>query len=124
MQISGNTFDRTVERVLRVKPVVNTESQERSAENTFMFSMLFTGVRCVLEYILLPFVLPLLNLSTTIALPLVLAANAVALTALLYSIRKFWMIDYKYKRAYLVVGLVGGVILVLFMLSNLGAMLA
>ncbi|MBK8136503.1 MAG: hypothetical protein IPK52_11790 [Chloroflexi bacterium] len=123
MQISGNPFDRTVERVLRVKPVERSESQERSAENTFMFSMLFTGIRCVLEYILLPFALPLLNLSNSIAIPVVLAANAVALSALVYSVRKFWMIDYEYKRAYLGVGVVGGIILVLFLIGNLRAML-
>lgn len=124
MQTSGSTFDSAVERNPQIQPQSNIDSQERSAENTFMFSMLFTGIRCVLEYILLPFVLPLLNLSDAIAVPVVLLANAIALAALAYSIRKFWIIDYKYKRAYLMVGLVGGAILVLFLIGNLRALLA
>ena len=58
MQLTPS-FDRTIERILRVKPVeARTVTEERSAENTFMASMLFTGIRCVLEYIVLPFVLP------------------------------------------------------------------
>lgn len=123
MQLTPS-FDRTIERILRVKPVeARTVTEERSAENTFMASMLFTGIRCVLEYIVLPFVLPLLNLSNTIAVPLVLAVNAVALTALIHSVRKFWAIDYKHKRAFLGVAIIGGAILILFMIGNLRALL-
>jgi hypothetical protein len=123
MQLTAS-FDRTVERILRVTPVESrTVTEERSAENTFMASMLFTGIRCVLEYIVLPFVLPLLNLSNTIAVPLVLAVNVIALTALIHSVRKFWAIDYKHKRAFLGVAIVGGAILILFMIGNLRALL-
>lgn len=123
MQLTAS-FDRTVERILRVTPVeARTVTEERSAENTFMASMLFTGIRCVLEYIVLPFVLPLLNLSNTIAVPLVLAINVIALTALVHSVRKFWAIDYKHKRAFLGVAVVGGAILILFMIGNLRALL-
>jgi len=118
------SFDRTVERILRVTPVeARTVTEERSAENTFMASMLFTGIRCLLEYIVLPFVLPLLNLSNTIAVPLVLAVNLIALTALIHSVRKFWAIDYKHKRAFLGVAIIGGAILILFMVGNLRALL-
>jgi hypothetical protein len=124
MQMS-NSFDRTIERLLRVTPAEPQNiTQERSAENTFMLSMLFTGIRCLLEYIVLPFVLPLLNLSNTIAVPLVLAVNAVALAAMIHSVRKFWAINYKYKRAFLGVALVGGTILVLFMVGNLRVLLS
>ena len=123
MQLTPS-FDRTVERILRVTPVeARTVTEERSAENTFMASMLFTGIRCLLEYIVLPFVLPLLNLSNTIAVPLVLAVNLIALTALIHSVRKFWAIDYKHKRAFLGVAIIGGAILVLFMIGNLRALL-
>lgn len=123
MQLTPS-FDRTVERILRVTPVeARTVTEERSAENTFMASMLFTGIRCLLEYIVLPFVLPLLNLSNTIAVPLVLAVNAVALAALIHSVRKFWAIDYKHKRAFLGVAIIGGAILILFMIGNLRALL-
>ena len=66
---------------------------------------------------------PLLNLSNTIAVPLVLAVNAVALTALIHSVRKFWAIDYKHKRVFLGVAIIGGAILILFMIGNLRALL-
>lgn len=123
MQLT-TSFDRTVERILRVRPVESrTVTEERSAENTFMASMLFTGIRCVLEYIVLPFMLPLLNLSNTIAVPLVLAVNLIALAALVHSVRKFWAIDYKHKRAFLGVAVIGGAILILFMIGNLRALL-
>lgn len=123
MQLTSS-FDRTVERLLRVKPAeACTLTAERSAENTFMASMMFTGIRCMLEYIVLPFVLPLLNLSNTIAVPLVLAVNSVALVALIHSVRKFWAIDYKHKRPFLALAVFGGMILILFMIGNLRALL-
>lgn len=120
---STSTFDRFISRLLRVKPASeHTIAQERSAENTFMFSMLMTGVRCILQYAVLPFVLPLLNLSEGIAEPLILVINLVALGALVHSVRKFWIIDYKHKRAYLGVALVGGAILLYFLVGNLSAL--
>lgn len=124
MQISASGFDRAVERVLRVERALPTDNAdlkaaERGAENSFMLSMFWAGVRCILEYVVLPFTLPLLGLTGRFGAPIVLVLNLVALATLVSSVRKFYAVDYRNKRAYLFVALVAGVIISVFIVQSL-----
>lgn len=119
MQITSTPPESAIEPVATAA----TAPQQRSAENTFMASMLFAGVRCILEYVVLPFVLPLLNLSDSIAVPLVMGINVVALVALVASVRKFYAINYKHKHLYLAVAIVGGVVLIVFLIGNIRSLI-
>jgi len=128
MQLSANPFDRAVERILRVERTRNDSAKPnlaaRGAENSFMLSMFFTGVRCLLEYVALPFLLPLLGLTGKFGAPIVLVFNIVALAALVSSVRKFYAVDYKNKRAYLFVALVAAVIMLAFIAQSIMTLLA
>lgn len=115
MQITSTPAENVAEQSVPASDL----SQQRAAENTFMASMLFAGVRCILEYVVLPFLLPLLNLSDSIAVPLVMGVNIVAFVALIASVRKFYAINYKHKHLYLAVAVVGGVVLSIFLIGNL-----
>ncbi|GIK28034.1 MAG: hypothetical protein BroJett007_11720 [Chloroflexota bacterium] len=114
MQITSTPAENVAEQSVPASDL----SQQRAAENTFMASMLFAGVRCILEYVVLPFLLPLLNLSDSIAVPLVMGVNIVAFVALIASVRKFYAINYKHKHLYLAVAVVGGVVLSIFLIGN------
>lgn len=114
MQITSTPAENVAEQSVPAPDL----SQQRAAENTFMASMLFAGVRCILEYVVLPFLLPLLNLSDSIAVPLVMGVNIVAFVALIASVRKFYAINYKHKHLYLAVAVVGGVVLSIFLIGN------
>lgn len=94
-----------------------------SAERAFGFSLVFSGVRCVLQYVVLPFVLPLVGLTTDTAVPLTLAINIVALVSVLYSLRRFWQINYKHKWQYLPIGVTAAIILSTFIVLDLQALL-
>jgi len=128
MQLSANPFDRVVERVLRVERTVNDSADPklaaRGAENSFMLSMFFTGVRCLLEYVALPVLLPLLGLTGKFGAPIVLIFNIVALALLVSSVRKFYAVDYRNKRRYLFVALVGATIMLAFIVNSITTLLA
>jgi ABC-type iron transport system FetAB permease component len=89
------------------------------AERAFGLSLVFSAVRCILQYVILPFVLPVFGFAADAAVPVVLAINLMAIVAILYSVRRMWRIDYKYKWQYLLVGAAALLILFVFLYADL-----
>ncbi len=79
----------------------SVDATTRKAENAFSFALVFSGIRCVLMYAFLPFVLPAIGLAGDFSAMVDLAINFIAIGAILYSVRTFWRVDYKYKWHYL-----------------------
>lgn len=108
--------ERVVQWMLFLDPpaheVENGQPDSTRAERAFGLSLVFSAVRCILQYVILPFVLPVFGFAADAAVPVVLAINLVAIVAILYSVRRMWRIDYKYKWQYLLVG--AGALLILF----------
>ena len=96
-----------------------TTQDSTRAERAFGLSLVFSAVRCVLQYVILPFVLPVFGFAADAAVPVVLAINLVAIVAILYSVRRMWRIDYKYKWQYLLVGAAALLILFVFLYADL-----
>ena len=106
-------LDRLVGRLLFVTPQPATvpaiegeasgQTNTAGAERAFGFSLAFSGVRCILQYVILPFVLPLLGLAGALAAHLTLLINVVAIVALVASLRRFWRTNYKGKWQYLAI---------------------
>lgn len=117
--------ERLIYRLLFLDPPVQAEetTSDTRAERAFGFSLIFSGVRCVLQYVVLPFVLPVVGLAADAATPVILLVNAVALVSILYSVRRFWQIDYKYKWQYLPVAGVALLILCAFIILDLSTLL-
>jgi hypothetical protein len=91
--------------------------QAQAAENPtniMSASLIFTGIRCVLQYAFLPFILPLLGIAGGVAVQISLVINVVAIASLLYSVRRLWAINYKNKWAYTFVAAAAMVLLVSF----------
>lgn len=131
MQANPGRFDQFISRVLFITPPNIIESPEetddydvydeteakkeaQSAENAFGFSLFMSGVRCIIKYAILPFVLPIVGITGAFGAVISIAINLLAIGALIYSVRRFWQIDYKYKRQYLFVAVVTFVVLVAF----------
>ncbi|MGB9633946.1 MAG: hypothetical protein ACPL8I_11495 [Chloroflexaceae bacterium] len=98
-----DTVDRFFARLLRVplppQAVAETcdagvegEVDSAPATRAFGLSLLISGLRCTLQYIILPVVLPLIGFATDLALPLVILLDLVALTLLVRSLRYFWAV--------------------------------
>jgi hypothetical protein len=116
MSLSANPLDHAA---APAQPAAEAQQAAvRSAENTFMMSMMWAGVRCILEYVVLPFALPLLGLTGRFGAPIVLVLNLIALVTLVSSVRKFYAVNYRNKHAYLAVSLVAGVIIIVFIVQS------
>lgn len=93
-----DTIDRIFARLLRVTPQPVPEAPAQSAggeaaapaARAFGFALLISGLRCTLQYVMLPVVLPLIGVLSGLSLPLVLLLDGVALTMLVRSLRYYW----------------------------------
>ena len=93
---------------------LNYEEQSRQAENALTLSLMFSGVRCLLQYALLPFLLPIIGVAADATTPILLGINVVAMVSIFFSLRRFWKIGYDRRWQYLVVALVALGLLVAF----------
>ncbi len=89
-------------------------AQTRRAENALTISLLFSGFRCILQYALLPFLLPILGVAADATAPLLLLINLIAIASIFLSLRRFWTIGYKHRWPYLAVALAALTLLVAF----------
>ena len=78
-------------------------SRKRQAENALTLSLLFSGARCVMQYALLPFLLPIIGIAAEATIPILLSINVIAMVSIFFSLRRFWTIGYKHRWTYLVV---------------------
>lgn len=92
------------------------ETSDDAATKGFSQSILISAVRCLLTYVLLPFattLVPLAGVVPYIGIPL----GLVAVAANVFSIRRFWVADHKWKRQVTVLH-IGVLILLAFLLVN------
>ena len=78
-------------------------------ERAFSLSMLVSGIRCVLAYVVLPFVTPLLAIAPGVGSSLGIAIGVVAIGANVISLRRFWRVRHPWRRPITVlhVGVIG-----------------
>lgn len=119
-------LDSFIGRLLLVQPtpaVQKQESEAEDAERAFSFALLFSGVRCIIMYVILPFVLPVIGIAGNFSIYLDIVINIVAIVAIIYSLRRFWQVDYKRKWQYLPVALVALFLLGAFIALDLSVLL-
>lgn len=113
-----NRADHMMSRILFIdtNPTesLNYEEQSRQAENALTLSLMFSGVRCLLQYALLPFLLPIIGVAADATVPILLGINVVAMVSIFFSLRRFWKIGYDRRWQYLVVAMVALTLLVAF----------
>jgi len=123
MQSVLGSMDRVMQTILFVQPRDLTDEQtDRTAENAFGLSLMFSGVRCVLQYAVLPFILPFIGVATDATIPLLLALNVVAMISIVFSLRRFWSVGYKYRWQYLFVAMFALVLLSGFLVMDIQAL--
>jgi hypothetical protein len=70
---------------------------QEAAQRGFSRSVLISGIRCTLTYIVLPFVAPFIGLAPNVGPVVGLVVGTVAMAANLFSIRRFWRADHRWK---------------------------
>lgn len=106
--------DAFVRRLLRVLPEAGPEETARSV---FGASLLLSTVRCLLTYVVLPLLKPVVDLSGGVGPALGLLMGTVSAVAIIASMRRFWAIGHKWRWGYT---LVGGGIMVLLVVQAVG----
>jgi hypothetical protein len=77
-------------------PVASEESTRRLVEKSLFISM----ARCLLTYIVLPFVAPALGVASGVGPVVGLLIGTVAIVANVASVRRFWRADHRYRWHY------------------------
>jgi hypothetical protein len=101
--------DRVMRRVLRL-PVDAPAGTAEGARKAFQTSLLVATVRCLLMYIVFPFVLPAIGLASDVGPAIGLAISAAAIVCIVMSMRRYWRADHPMRWWY---GALGGTVLCL-----------
>lgn len=77
--------------------VIETEEQVEQPERVFSQSVLISGIRCVLTYVIFPFVAPIVGIASGIGSGIGLVVGIIAIVSNVFSIRRFHKSDHRYK---------------------------
>lgn len=88
--------DLVVRKLLRIRERP-TGVSPRQAVNAFRRSMIISTIRCTLTYLVFPFVLPALGLVTDTGVVISIVIGALAMTCDIFSIRRFFAADHKWR---------------------------
>ncbi len=101
--------DRLMRRVLRL-PVDAPAGTAEGARQAFQTSLLVATVRCLLMYIVFPFVLPAVGLASDVGPAIGLVISVAAIVCIVMSMRRFWRADHPLRWWY---GALGATVLCL-----------
>lgn len=105
-----------MKRLLRV-PIDGPRGSIVAARSAFTASIAVSAVRCLLTYVVLPLLAPLLDLTGGVGPALGLAIGCVSAVAIVVSMRRFWAADHRWRWGYTTVG---GLILALLVVQAIG----
>ncbi|MGH2443412.1 MAG: hypothetical protein ACRDFX_09640 [Chloroflexota bacterium] len=92
------------------------------AQRALNFALLVSALRCTLQYVVLPFVLPLIGVTAPLPAWATLAIGVVALAFLARNVRRLWRTRHARRWSYLFLAAVVGGTLVLFAVVDLRAL--
>jgi hypothetical protein len=95
--------DRVMRRLLRL-PIDGPRASADDARRAFQTSIMVATVRCLLMYIVFPFVLPALGLASGVGPLIGIPISIAAMIAIVMSIRRFWRADHSKRWHYTVLG--------------------
>lgn len=101
-RISDSPADRFMRRLLRLPE--GTTSTAAEARSAFQKSLLISTCRCLLMYIVFPFVLPAIGIAKGVGPYIGVAIGALAIVSITYSIRRFWRANHPKRWHYTVFG--------------------
>ncbi len=101
---TSSSADRFMRRLLRLpEGQTATADQARSA---FQKSLFISTCRCLLMYIVFPFVLPAVGIARGVGPYIGLTIGVLAMVSIVYSIRRFWRADHSKRWHYTIFGAV------------------
>jgi len=92
----------------------DTAQPTEQPERVFSSSVVISGIRCLLTYVVFPFVAPVIGIASGIGSGVGLVVGLVAIASNVWSIQRFHRTDHKYK--WQVSALNAGIIVLLLIL--------
>lgn len=109
--------DQTMRRLLRV-PADRAPIDESETHRIFSASIFLSALRCLLSYIVLPFVLPAIGLARGVGPAIGIPIGILALTFDFLGIRRFWLADHRQRWAFTALyAVVGTMVLILLIVD-------
>lgn len=102
--------DRRMRHLLRLPPD-GPKVSLFAAQSAFSRSIAISATRCLITYVLLPILRPLVDLSGGVGPALGLTVGAVSMVAIVFAVRGFFAADHKWRWGYAWVG--GGIFVLL-----------
>jgi hypothetical protein len=113
--------DVFMRRLLRIPDV--PAKRPMDAHRVFSFSILLSATRCLLTYVLLPFVVPLLSWASGVGPWIGIPLSMVAVTFDVISIRRFWLLDHRWRWGYTLIASGVIVLVLILMVQDLATLL-
>lgn len=95
--------ERFMRSLLRL-PANSPSGTAADARSAFQTSIAVASVRCLLMYIVFPFVLPALGVASGVGPIIGIPIGVVAIIAITYSMRRFWRADHSKRWHYTTLG--------------------
>lgn len=114
--------DLRMRRLLRL-PLDAPKATEASARSLVERSLLISMVRCLLTYVVLPFVAPIIGVGLGVTPVIGIVVGTVAIVANVASIRRFWRADHRYRWHYTALASVIIVLLVWLIVADVAELL-
>lgn len=106
---SDGVGDRFMRRLLGITAV--SRKSGAGAHRAFRISVVVSGIRCAITYVLVPILVPLLSLAGWVAAPVGIALCVVAVVNGTVAVRRFWAGDH--PRRWMYTGFMGVVFAIL-----------
>ncbi|NLE97544.1 MAG: hypothetical protein GX596_06090 [Propionibacterium sp.] len=97
----------------------NNRRSSKGAHRAFRTSVVFSAVRCIITYVAIPVLVPILSLSGWVAAPIGMALCVVAVINGIVSLKRFWGSDHPKRWMYTAFMGVVFLILALALVSDL-----
>ncbi|NND85016.1 MAG: hypothetical protein HKN46_07680 [Acidimicrobiia bacterium] len=94
------------------------------AQRAFNWSIVVSGIRCTLGYVVLPFIAPFIGLAPGVGPVIGLAIGAVAIGANVWSLRRFWAHRHRLRRPITVLHVSVIILLLVLMATDVRELLA
>ncbi|MGO1539235.1 MAG: hypothetical protein ACTHZ9_08140 [Leucobacter sp.] len=107
--------DRFMRKLLRAEKRDRSVTSQQAAHRGFRVSLVVTGIRCLITYVLIPVLVPIVSFADVVAAPVGIALCIVAVVSGIISVRRFWISDHRGKWMYTIfIAIVFAVVLIAF----------
>ena len=95
---SDRAADRWMRRLLQITGVDQRSGE--GAHHAFRISVVISALRCLITYVAIPVLVPILSLAGWVAAPVGMALCAIAAVNGVLSVRRFWRADHPHRWTY------------------------